>query len=204
MKKLLKLAIASMMVIGAIAASAQDDKTKTAGQKYVESCARNFDNMSLVNPDGSISGGRAAIERPIIRPGESTRYKALFNSDHTSRIIIKGVAETTDADIRKGVWEVTLKPEKTTIYTIIEEFSRGGRLELDYAVIVVEAEKYDSIIELRSRMNSQQRGIHFRELKGEKVDPWEKEMVDKMAKMTPKERNKYKRSLSRKYGKSEK
>ena len=203
MKKLLKLAIASMMVIGAISASAQDDKAKTAGEKYIEESRHRFDNMSLVNPDGFICGYRAGIERAIIRPGESVRYKTIAEPNKLPRIEIKGVGQTTDEDIRKGKWEITLKPEKTTTYTIIEKLG-SSTIDYNFTVVVVEAEKFDSIIELRSRMNSQQRAIHLRELKGEKVDPWEKEMVDKMAKMTPKERNKYKRSLSRKSGKSEK
>jgi hypothetical protein len=53
-------------------------------------------------------------------------------------------------------------------------------------VMVVEAEKYDSIIELRSRLRGQgqhqQVSILYRELMGEKVDSLEKAMVDKMVK----------------------
>lgn len=102
MKKLLKLAIASMMVIGAISASAQDDKAKTAGEKYIEESRHRFDNMSLVNPDGFICGYRAGIERAIIRPGESVRYKAIAEPNKLPRITIKGVGQTTDQYIRKG------------------------------------------------------------------------------------------------------
>jgi hypothetical protein len=55
-------------------------------------------------------------------------------------------------------------------------------------------------MQLRSSMNSQQKDLHFSELKGEKVDPWEKEIINKMAKMSPKERREYEKELERKYG----
>ncbi|MBR6496478.1 MAG: hypothetical protein IKT28_05165, partial [Rikenellaceae bacterium] len=120
MRTFTKLMAVALMVIGAISASAQDDKNKTAGQKYIEECARDFDNMSLVNPDGSIQGGRAGVERAIIRPGESTRYKKLFEAGRISRIEIKGVKSATEEELRKGEFIATLKPEKTTTYEIIE------------------------------------------------------------------------------------
>lgn len=212
MKKLLKLAIASIMVIGAISASAQDDKNKTAGQKYIEECARDFDNMSLVNPDGSIQGGCAGIERAIIRPGESTRYKKLFEVGKITRIEIKGVKSATEEELRKGEFIATLTPEKTTTYEIIETTYGGSiqgvpryyDIDRKFTIVVVEAEKYDSIIELRSLMNSQQRAIHFRELMGEKVDPWEKAIINKLAKMSPKERREYEKKLERQYSRMRK
>ena len=86
------------MVVGAISASAQDDKNKTAGQKYIKESAR----KSLAITDGSISGERAGIERAIIRPGESVRYKAIAEPNQLPRITIKGVGQTTDQYIRKG------------------------------------------------------------------------------------------------------
>ena len=73
-------------------------------------------------------------------------------------------------------------------------------INLKFTIVVVEAEKYDSIIELRSHMNSQQLGIHFKELAGEWVNPFEKAEINKMAKMTPEERREYTKKLQRKYG----
>ena len=197
----IKLIVVALMFIGATTfVSAQTDK-KTLTQKHIEECARDFDNMSLVNPDGSMSAGRAGAERAIIRKGESTRYKHIFEPDHIKRFIIEGVGETTDKDIRNGKFEVTLKPEKTTTYKTITEFTGGGRIDLDITIVVVDAEVYDSIIELRSKMNSQQRALHYDELCGKKVDPYIKAEIDKMAKMTPKERAAYKRKLERGSGK---
>ncbi|MBR4999594.1 MAG: hypothetical protein IKY11_01530 [Rikenellaceae bacterium] len=208
MRTFTKLMAVALMVIGAISASAQDDKNKTAGQKYIEECARDFDNMSLVNPDGSIQSGRAGVERAIIRPGESTRYKKLFEAGRISRIEIKGVKSATEEELRKGEFIATLKPEKTTTYEIIETINGGSiqglpryyDIDSKFTIVVVEAEKYDSIIELRSLMNSQQKGIHFRELMGEWVNPFEKAEINKMAKMTPEERREYKKKLEKKFG----
>lgn len=202
----------ALMVIGAISASAQDDKNKTAGQKYIEECARDFDNMSLVNPDGSKSAGRAGVERIIIRRGESTRYKKLFEAGKKTRIEIKGVKSATEEELRKGEFIATLKPEKTTTYEIIETTYGGSMqgvpryydMDFKFTVVVVEAEKYDSIIELRSHLNSQQKAIHFKELAGEWVNPFEKAEINKMAKMTPEERREYKEKLKKKFGKSKK
>ena len=203
-----KLMAVALMVIGAISASAQNDKNKTAGQKYIEECARDFDNMSLVNPDGSKSAGRAGVERIIIRRGESTRYKKLFEAGKKTRIEIKGVKSATEEELRKGEFIATLKPEKTTTYEIIETTYGGSMqgvpryydMDFKFTVVVVEAEKYDSIIELRSHLNSQQKAIHFKELAGEWVNPFEKAEINKMAKMTPEERAAYKEKLKKKFG----
>ncbi|MBR4999595.1 MAG: hypothetical protein IKT28_05160 [Rikenellaceae bacterium] len=201
MKKLLKLAIASIMVIGATTfVSAQTDK-KTFTQKHIERCTEEYEKLSLINEDGTRQSGRTSVERSIIRKGESTRYKHIFEPDHIKRFIIEGVGETTDKDIRNGKFEVTLKPEKTTTYKIITEFPGGNRIDHDITIVVVDAEVYDSIIELRSKMNSQQRALHYDELCGKKVDPYIKAEIDKMAKMTPKERAAYKRKLERGSGK---
>jgi hypothetical protein len=53
-------------------------------------------------------------------------------------------------------------------------------------------------------MNSQQKGLHFSELKGEMVDPWEKEIINKLAKMSPKERREYEKKLERQYSRMRK
>ena len=188
MKKLLKLAIASMMIIGAISVSAQDDKAKTAGQKYIEVSARNFESASLVQPDGSVDMSRWLLERNIIRQGDSTRFKYLFKpDDEIIKIEIKGVKSATRKEIRKGEFIATLRPEKSTTYEMIEtRLGSTTGMKHKIVVMVVEPEKYDSIIELRSRLRGQRQhqqvDILYRELMGEKVDSLEKAMVDKMVK----------------------
>ena len=118
------------------------------------------------------------------------------------------VLETTPEDLRKGEFEVVLKPDKTTTYKSVHKFrgvqGRSCEREYDFTVVVLEPEKYDSVMQLRSTMNNQQRGIQFRELKGEKVDPWEKEIINKLAKMSPKERREYEKKLERQYSRMRK
>ncbi|MBO7213742.1 MAG: hypothetical protein J6U99_04215 [Rikenellaceae bacterium] len=188
-------------------ASAQDVNEKK--YKYAEEIeeVRSFEKMSLVQSDGSMSDGCSGLERAIIRQGDSTRYKTLFKTSgyySPKRIYIEGVGEATSKDISNGRWEITLKPEKTTKYRVVTENSSGGRSNSDVTVIVLESEKYDSVMQLRSLMNSQQKSLHYRELKGEKVDPWRKFIINKMAKMTPEERKKYADEMERKYVKSKK
>ena len=201
MRTFTKLMTVTLMVIGATTfVSAQTDR-KTLTQKYIERCTEEYEKLSLINEDGTRQSGRNSVERSIIRKGESTRYKCIFEPNSIKRFIIEGVGETTDRDIRNGKWEVTLKPEKTTTYKTITEFPGGNRIDYDITIVVVDAEVYDSIIELRSKMNSQQRALHYDELCGKQVDPYIKAEIDKMAKMTPKERAAYKRKLERGSGK---
>ena len=86
----------------------------------------------------------------------------------------------------------------------INHLERSVKKEHDFTIVVLEPEKYDSVMQLRSTMNNQQRGIQFRELKGEKVSLWEKEIINKMAKMSPKERREYEKELERKYSRMRK
>ena len=186
-------------------ASAQDANEKK--YKYAEEIekVRSFERMSLMCSDGGMSDGCSAFERAIIRQGDSTRFKTLFKTSEyysPKRIYIEGVGEATSKDISNGRWEITLKPEKTTKYRVVTEDSRGNRSNFDVTVVVLESEKYDSVMELRSHLNRQQKNIHYEELCGKKVDPWRKFIINKMAKMTPEERKKYADEMERKYVKS--
>ena len=208
MNTLIKMMVVVLTLVGTTTfASAQDVNEKK--YKYAEEIeeVRSFEKMSLVQSDGSMSDGCSGLERAIIRQGDSTRYKTLFKTSgyySPKRIYIEGVGEATSKDISNGRWEITLKPEKTTKYRVVTENSSGGRSNSDVTVIVLESEKYDSVMQLRSLMNSQQKSLHYRELKGEKVDPWRKFIINKMAKMTPEERKKYADEMERKYVKSKK
>lgn len=206
MNTLIKMMVVVLTLVGTTTfASAQDVNEKK--YKYAEEIeeVRSFERMSLMRSDGGMSDGRSGFERAIIRQGDSTRYKTLFKTGEyysPKRIYIEGVGEATSKDISNGRWEITLKPEKTTTYRVVTENSSGGRSNFDVTVVVLESEKYDSVMQLRSLMNSQQKSLHYRELKGEKVDPWRKFIINKMAKMTPEERKKYADEMERKYVKS--
>ncbi len=208
MKRLLKLTIASMMIIGATTfVSAQDIE-----YEEIRSGIKSYKNLSIIKENGRKSNMRSAIEKKIIRRGDSTRYKVLWDTDSpymdTECSYVEGIGETTPEDLRKGEFEVVLKPDKTTTYKCVHKFrgvqGRSCEREYDFTVVVLEPEKYDSVMQLRSCMNSQQRGIQFRELKGEKVSLWEKAIINKLAKMNPKERREYEKKLERQYSRMRK
>ena len=205
MKRLLKFTIASIMVVGAISASAQITE-----YEEVKESVKSYETLSILKENGHKSFMRAALEKKIIRRGDSSRFKVLWdiNAEYTNfkGVYVEGVGQATPEDMRKGEFEVVLKPDKTTTYKWscvyimnINHLERSIKKEHDFTIVVLEPEKYDSVMQLRSTMNNQQRGIQFRELKGEKVDPWEKEIINKMAKMSPKERREYEKKLERKY-----
>ena len=198
-----KLMAVALMVIGATTfVSAQ---TQTEYEEVKEKIKR-YESMSLVHEDGYKSHGRNALEKIIIRRGDSTRYKMLWDTERTKirQVYFVGVGEATPEDMRRGRFEVTLKPDKTTTYKYCQKYEiDNGKIvgdEYSFTVVVLDAVQYDSVMQLRSTMTSRQRSINYDELRGKKVDPFEKEMVDKMAKMTPKEQDAYIKQLKRKYG----
>jgi hypothetical protein len=206
MKRLLKLAIASIMVVGAISVSAQTQTEYEEVRAKIES----YETLSILKENGHKSFMRAGADKNIIRRGDTVRFKVLWNinAEYTNfkGVYVEGVGQATPEDMRKGEFEVVLKPEKTTTYKWscvyimnINHLERSVKKEHDFTIVVLEPEKYDSVMQLRSSMNSQQKDLHFSELKGEKVDPREKEIINKMAKMSPKERREYEKELERKY-----
>ena len=211
MKKFLKFAIASVMVIGATTfVSAQTQTEYEEVREKIES----YEKLSLVDEYGK-SFMRTGADKNIIRRGDTVRFKVLWNinAEYTNfkGVYVEGVGQATPEDMRKGEFEVVLKPEKTTTYKWscvyimnINHLERSVKKEHDFTIVVLEPEKYDSVMQLRSTMNNQQRGIQFRELKGEKVSLWEKEIINKMAKMSPKERREYEKELERKYSRMRK
>ncbi len=204
MKKFLQFAIASMMLVGTTTfASAQTQTEYEEVREKIES----YEKMSLVNEYGK-SIMRTGADKNIIRRGDTVRFKVIWDlyaqTQKIQQVYVEGVGESTPEDLRKGKFEVVLKPDKTTTYKEgFKYIGYQGRSYEDvheFTIIVLEPEKYDSVMQLRSTMNSQQRGLNFKELKGEKVDPFIKAEIDKMAKMSPAERKKYKKQLERKYG----
>ena len=56
------------------------------------------------------------IELPVITRGDTTRVRYMFDNSVIAHIEVEGVAETTPEDIEKGIFDVTLSPEQTTLY----------------------------------------------------------------------------------------
>ena len=93
---------------------------------------------------------RSRLERIIIPRGDSTRIKFVFNNTFI-RVAVEGGGETTPEDIRKGSFMAVIRPQKTTWVKFVTEQKYQGieRImvrEHGYRVIVVDPEKYDSIM----------------------------------------------------------
>ena len=105
--------------------------------------------------DNSGKGGSylsSALEHEVIKRGDSTRIKYVFDNRVLDRIEIEGVAQTTPKDIRNGEFIVTVKPDKTTLYrvNITIKHPNGSLRETrgldNRRVIVVEPKKFDKIL----------------------------------------------------------
>ena len=125
-----------------------------------------FEHLEL---DGNDFRGR--IEHFIIRQGDSTRIKYVLDSRKIVRIAIDGGGETSQEDIRKGVFITKISPKKTTwVAGIVEYKSYSGEIykqRVGYRVIVVEPEKYDSIMTVfNSLPQGKQQSIFLDKLAG--------------------------------------
>ncbi len=118
-------------------------------EEILKARTRIFDNLTY---SSQLS---AFVEHDIIKKGDSTRIKYVFNNKIVQGIIIENVGRTTPADIRNGEFVVTVKPKKTTLYrvTLIRKFAdntiRETRGLTNHRVIVIDSEnkkKYDDIL----------------------------------------------------------
>lgn len=106
--------IVSMLSVGALFAQncASESNNQIAAQK--DSLKRTFEHLSI---DGTGLGMRFLAESHIIKRGDSTRIKFVFDQN-VKYIKIEGVGETNHTDIKNKVWIATLKPTKTKTYKI--------------------------------------------------------------------------------------
>ena len=93
---------------------------------------------------------RSRIERIIIPRGDSTRIKFVFDNTFI-RVAVEGGGETTPEDIKKGSFMAVIRPQKTTWVKFVTEQKYPGIEKImvrehGYRVIVVDPEKYDSIM----------------------------------------------------------
>ena len=114
-------------------------------QEINDSIASTFEHLELNGKPF-----RSRLERIIIPRGDSTRIKFVFNNTFI-RVAVEGGGETTPEDIRKGSFMAVIRPQKTTWVKFVTEQKYPGieRImvrEHGYRVIVVEPEKYDSIM----------------------------------------------------------
>ena len=125
-----------------------------------------FEHLKL---EGKTYRGR--IERIIIPRGDSTRIKYVFDNTYVIRIAVEGGGETTPLDIRKGIFVTSVSPEKTKMVnvllsrTILAERIGGQDMVVDkklqFRVIVVEPEKYDSIMDEYNKIKDSKKRTAF-------------------------------------------
>lgn len=106
-----------------------------------------FDNPIYIDPKTE-KYIHSTIEHQVIANGDSTRIRYVFNNRKIDHIEVVGVKSTTREDIKRGIFEVTLKPEKTTLYKVNmrTNHSRLARNILGHRVIVIDPEKYDEVL----------------------------------------------------------
>ena len=56
------------------------------------------------------------LEFPVITKAVTTRLRYMFDNRIITHIEVEGVGETTPEDIEKGIFDVTLSPEQTTLF----------------------------------------------------------------------------------------
>ncbi|MBO7213808.1 MAG: hypothetical protein J6U99_04555, partial [Rikenellaceae bacterium] len=56
------------------------------------------------------------MEFPVITRGVTTRLRYMFDNRIITHIEVEGVGETTPENIKKGIFDVTLSPEQTTLF----------------------------------------------------------------------------------------
>ena len=59
---------------------------------------------------------QSRLEYPLLQKGDTMRIRYVFDNSVITHIEIEGVGETTPNDIEKGLFDVTVSPEQTTLY----------------------------------------------------------------------------------------
>ena len=103
------------------------------------------------------------IEVPVITRGSTTRVRYMFDNSVIAHIEVEGVCETTTKDIEKGVFDVMLSPEQTTLYkTNIHVKSADGSIVVlegvaNRRVIVIEGGRRELSAVITNIQHSKQR-----------------------------------------------
>ncbi len=98
------------------------------------------------NVKNDVSELRMVREHYVIAKGDSTRVKFLFNKDKIKHIKFNGLGSTTDADIQKGEFVVTVSPNKSTRYGGVMTRKDGHKVPMGFRIVVVDPDKYDEVL----------------------------------------------------------
>ncbi|MBO5711111.1 MAG: hypothetical protein J6R62_06335, partial [Rikenellaceae bacterium] len=92
--------------------------------RFIENyCRRDFKHMTLerFQKESNREGKgkvylQSRLEYPLLQKGDTMRIRYVFDNSVITHIEIEGVGETTPNDIEKGLFDVTVSPEQTTLY----------------------------------------------------------------------------------------
>ena len=152
MKKFAQLLVVLFCAFS-FSANAQDTKRfiPPPYNPAMDSISNTFEHLSL---NGVLS--KTKSERSIIARGDSVRVKVVFMPAEVVKIEAENGAVTTRDDIKKGVWVVTMKPEKSKWCSIKIYSETGSISEVGCVVLVVDPDKYDEIITRSNKLNGQE------------------------------------------------
>ncbi|MBR4999349.1 MAG: hypothetical protein IKY11_00270 [Rikenellaceae bacterium] len=171
--------------------AANPDKTKTEqSQTDVDKDrALEFANLAAVDDQGNPVKLKYMQEHIVITRGDSTRVKWVFDPNHYLNFVVQGVGQSTPEDIRKGVFMVTVKPEKTKEYkySYTDRSGRETGFYFSFVVIVAEPEEYEAVKARVNNMSKYQLDVYKEKLTNKIKDPMEALMADKMLEMTKEE-----------------
>ena len=135
-------------------------------QAVQDSLANTFEHLALRGQHDFL----LKAERFIIAKGDSVRFKTVFLPINIEKIEAENGACTTREDLRKGVWIVTLKPEKTK-WCSIKVYNKSGTIsEMGTRIIVVEPDKYEEVIAQLKKLQGAKREKYIDSVAGGSFD----------------------------------
>lgn len=166
MKKVFCWALLSLAVFGTLSVNAQKSKKKrnivSTEQAIQDSLANTFEHFALRGN----SDFRLKAERFIIAKGDSVRFKTVFLPINIEKIEAENGACTTREDLKKGVWIVTLKPEKTK-WCSIKVYNKSGTIsEMGTRIIVVEPDKYEEVMNRLKKLQGAKKEKYIDDIAG--------------------------------------
>ena len=159
-----------LLCVFSVSVNAQKSKKKRnlilMEQAVQDSLANTFEHLALRGN----SDFRLKAERFIIAKGDSVRFKTVFLPINIEKIEAENGACTTREDLKKGVWIVTLKPEKTK-WCSIKVYNKNGSIsEMGNRIIVVAPDKYEEIIARLKKLQGAKRDKYIDSVAGGSFD----------------------------------
>jgi hypothetical protein len=177
------------------------DKTKTEQTLSDADKARalEFANLAAVDEKGNPVKLKYMQEHIVIKRGDSTRVKWVFDPKQYLNFVVQGVGQSTHEDIRKGVFMVTVKPEKTKEYkySYTDRSGRETGFHFRFVVIVAEPEEYEAVKAKVDNMSKYQLDIYKEKLTNRFKDPMEAFMADIILDMTKEESEEFINKMSK-------